>query len=107
MVFRTGLTKYEIEKILDMNYIDASTIRYTLVPGIYENSDIDMMVKSLPPNEVKVNIGIDDIRLKSNLTTNKTLRLTIFFPQNTRFNSISFKITGSYRKICSIDTRYI
>ena len=34
------------------------------------------MVKSLLPKEVKVKITIDDIRLKSNLTTNKTIRFT-------------------------------
>ena len=34
------------------------------------------MLKSLLPDEVKVNITIDDIRIKSNLTTAKTIRLT-------------------------------
>ena len=34
------------------------------------------MLKSSLPNEVKVNITIDDIRLKSNLTTNKPVRFT-------------------------------
>ena len=34
------------------------------------------MLKSLVPKEVKVNIAVDDVRLKSNLTTNKTIRLT-------------------------------
>ena len=39
------------------------------------------MLKSLLPDEVKVNISFDDIRPKSNLTTNKTIRFTlkIFF----------------------------
>ena len=32
------------------------------------------MLESLVPNEVKVDIEIDDIRLKSNLITNKTIR---------------------------------
>ena len=35
-----------------------------------------MMLKSLLPKDVKVKITIDDIRLKSNLTTNKTIRFT-------------------------------
>ena len=35
-----------------------------------------MMVKSLLPKEVKVNITIDDINLKSNLTNNKLIRFT-------------------------------
>ena len=34
------------------------------------------MVMSLLLDDVKVNITIDDIRLKSNLTTNKTIRFT-------------------------------
>ena len=34
------------------------------------------MLKSLLPKEVKVKNKIDDIRLKSNLTTYKTIRFT-------------------------------
>ena len=34
------------------------------------------MLKNLLPNEVKVNITIDDVRLRSNLTTNKTIKFT-------------------------------
>ena len=36
------------------------------------------MIKSLLPDEVKVKLTIDDIRLRSNLTTNKTIRITKF-----------------------------
>ena len=35
-----------------------------------------MMLKSLLPNEVKENTTIDDIRLRANLTANKTVRFT-------------------------------
>ena len=34
------------------------------------------MLKCLRPDEVKLNITIDDIRLRSNLTTNETIRFT-------------------------------
>ena len=34
------------------------------------------MLKSLHPDEFKVNITIDDIRLRSNLTTDKTIGFT-------------------------------
>ena len=34
------------------------------------------MSKSLLPDDVKVAITIDDIRLKSNLITNKTIKVT-------------------------------
>ena len=35
-----------------------------------------LRLKSLLPNEVKVEITINDIRLKSNITTNKTIKFT-------------------------------
>ena len=62
--------------ILDLKYITGSTKVYTLPPGVYEFMDINFMLKSLLPKEVKLNITIDDITLKSNLATNKTIRLT-------------------------------
>ena len=39
------------------------------------------MLMSFFPKKVKINITIDDVRLKSNLSTNKTIRFTkkIFF----------------------------
>ena len=50
-----------MEKILDVKYIDTSTIGKTLPPGIYEIGDKNLMLKNLFPNEVKLNIKIDDI----------------------------------------------
>ena len=76
MVFRTELTYSEIENILDMKNITKTSIGYTLPPGIKKGSDINLMLKSLLPDEVKVNFTIDDNRLKTNLTTNKTFRFT-------------------------------
>ena len=54
-----------------MKYIATSSTAYTLPPGIYEVSDNTLMLKSLFSNEVKIDITIDDIRLRSNLTRNK------------------------------------
>ena len=74
------LTYDEIVDILDMKYIAGSTNGYTLAGstngytlphGIYEITDNNLMLEILLPNEVKVNITIDDIRLRSNLNTNK------------------------------------
>ena len=45
-----------------MKYIPTSTIENTLPIGIYENSDINLMLKSLLPKDVKLDITIDDIR---------------------------------------------
>ena len=49
---------------------------YTLEPGIFEFSDNELMLKSLLPDVIKVNITIDDIRLRWNLTTIKIIRFT-------------------------------
>ena len=76
MVCRLQLTYDEIIDILDVKYIAGSIIGYTLPPGIYEISDFNLMLKSLLPDEVKVKITIDVIRLKSNLTTNKIIKFT-------------------------------
>ena len=76
LVFRSQLTHHEIVDILDVKHIAGSTKGYTLEPGIYKIIDINFMLKFLLHKEVKVNITIDDVRLKSNLTTNKTNRFT-------------------------------
>ena len=69
MVYRLQLTYVEIIDILDVKFIAGSTIGYTLLPGVYEISDINLMLKSLFPGKVKINYTIDDIGLRSNLTT--------------------------------------
>ena len=82
MVFRMDSTYSEIEKTLDMKHIDTSTIGHSLPTGINEISDIKLMLKCLFPDEVKLNISNDDIRLKSNLITNKTnwfIRKSFFY----------------------------
>ena len=76
MVFRIELTYSEIEKILDVKSNPTSCTGYTLQPGIYEISDNNLILKPLLPDVVKVNITIDDIRLRWILPTNKTIRFT-------------------------------
>ena len=76
MVYRFQLTYDETIDILNLEHILTTTIGYTLPPGMYEIIDINFMLKSSLSKEVKVNITIDDIRLKSNLTTNKANRFT-------------------------------
>ena len=107
MVFRMELTYGEIEKILGAKYIAASSTGYTLSRGIYEISDNKVMLKNLLPNEVKVNNTIDDIRLKSNLTTTKTSRFTkkSIFLYHIRFYSITLRIIRCYSRFCSTDFR--
>ena len=96
MVFRMELTYSEIEKRLDVKFNATSTLGYTLPVGIYEIDDIISMFMNLLPNKVKVNITIDDIRLKSNLNTNKTIGFIkkTFFLHDTWFCGQRFRSTN-------------
>ena len=76
LVYRFQLTYDEIMNILDLKYIPTKRTGYSLNPGIYEVVDLNNTLKHILPNNVKVNITIDDIRLKSNLKTNQTLLFT-------------------------------
>ena len=76
MVYRIQLTYDESIDILDVKYNAGSTIGDTLPPSIYEISDINLMIKSLLPKEIKLMFTIDDIRLKSKLTNDKTVGFT-------------------------------
>ena len=66
----------EIESILEMNCIPLSFSGYTFSSVIYELTDNHLLLETLLPDEVKVKSTIDDIRLTSKLTTNKTKRFT-------------------------------
>ena len=76
MVYRFQLTYDEIMDILDLKYIPTKRTGYSLDPGIYEVIDLNNTLKYILPDNVKVNITIDDIKLKSNLNTNQTLLFT-------------------------------
>ena len=82
MIYRLRLTYDKIIDILIVKHIAGSTIGYTLPPGVYESSDFNLILKSSLSGKVKVILTFDDLRLKSNFTTNKTIRFTSksFFP---------------------------
>ena len=64
----------EIVNFLDVKFITGSTVAYKISTALYEISNLYLMLKALLPKVVKVNITIDDIRLKSNLTNSKTIK---------------------------------
>ena len=76
LVYRMQLTYDEIIDVLDLKYIPTKRTGYTLEPGIYEIFDLNNTLKNILPDNVKVSITIDDIRLKSNLKINQTLIFT-------------------------------
>ena len=69
-------TYNEIIDILDLEYVPTKRTGFSLNPGIYEIVDLNNTLKYILPDNVKVDVTIDDIRLKSNLKTNQTLLFT-------------------------------
>ena len=76
LVYRMQLTYNEIMDILDLENIPTKRIGYSLNPSIYEVIDLNNTLKYILPDNVKIIITIDDIRLKSNLKVNQTLIFT-------------------------------
>ena len=76
IVYRMRLSFDEIMDILDMKYIPTKRTGNSLYPGFYEVVDSNNSLKYILPDNVKVNVTIDDVRLKSNLKTNQTLIFT-------------------------------
>ena len=87
------LSHDEIMDILDLNYIPTKRTGYSLNPGIYEVVDLKNTLKQILPDNVKVNITIDDIKLKSNLNTNQTL---LFTKKSFFFSILGFTQSRSY-----------
>ena len=76
LVYRMRLSYDEIMDILNLKYISTKRTGYSLNPGIYEVVDLNNTLKHILPDNVKVNITIDDVRLKSKLKINQTLMFT-------------------------------
>ena len=81
LVYRMQLFYDEIIDILDLKYIPTKRTGYSLNPGIYEVVDLNNTLKYILPDNVKVSVTIDDVRLKSNLEINQSL----IFPEKAFF----------------------
>ena len=118
MIHRMEFTYDVVVDLLDVKYIAKSAIGYTVAPGVYKISDDNLMLKSLLLHYLKVNITIDDIRLRSNITTNKTIKFSqkFFFYMILRFtqshsslfdnplNGYIKKLAGTYNSEKPINT---
>ena len=93
LVYRMRLSYDEVMNILNIKYIPTKRTGYSLIPGIYEVIDLNTTSKHILPENVKVNITIDDIRLKSNLKTNQTL---IFSEKSFFYTTLGFTRSRSY-----------
>ena len=102
LVYRMRLSYDEIMDILDLEYIPTKRTGYSLNPGIYEVVDLNNTLKHILPDNVKVNITIDDIRLQSNLKINQTL---IFTERSFFYTILGFTQSRSY-PLDDIDSHY-
>ena len=76
LVYRMQLTYDEVIDVLDLKYISTERRGCSLNPGIYEVIDLNNTLYHILPDNVKVFITINDIRLKSNLKINQNLIFT-------------------------------
>ena len=102
LVHRMRLSYDEIMNILDLKYIPTKRTGYSLNPGIYEVNDLNNNLKHILPDNVEVNITIDDIGLKSNLKINQTL---IFTEISFFYTILGFTQSRSY-PLDDIDSHY-
>ena len=72
LVYRFQLTYDGIIDKLDLKYTPTKRTGQFFNPGIYELVDLNSTVKYILPDDVKVSVTIDDVRLKSNLKINQT-----------------------------------
>ena len=102
LVYRMRLSYDEIMNLLDLKYIPTKRTGYSLNPGIYEVNDLNNTLKHILPDNVEVNITIDDIGLKSNLKINQTL---IFTERSFFYTILGFTQSRSY-PLDDIDSHY-
>ena len=76
LVYRFQLTYDVLIDILDLKYIPTKRTGYSVNPGIYEVFELNNTLKQILPDNVKVTVTTDDIRLKSKLKINQTLIFT-------------------------------
>ena len=93
LVYRMRLSYDEIMNILDLIYIPTKRSGFTLSPGIYEIVDLNNTLKYILPDNVKLTVSIDDIRLKSNLKINQIL---IFTEKSFFYTILGFTQSRSY-----------
>ena len=93
LVYRMQLTYNEIIDILDLKYISTKRIGYSLKPNIYQIGDINNTLKNILPDNVKINVTVDERKHKTDLKTNQTL---LFTNKNFFYTILGFIQSHSY-----------
>ena len=76
LVYRFQLTYDEIINILDLKYIGTKRIGYFIEPYIYNVIDLNKTLRNILPDNVKIDINIDERKYKTDLKINQTLIFT-------------------------------
>ena len=93
LIYRMQLTYNEIIDILDLEYIPTKGIGYSLNPNIYNMVDLNNSLKYILPDNVKVNVTIDEKKYKADLKINQTL---IFTNESFFYTILGFTQSHSY-----------
>ena len=93
LVYRFKLTYDEIMDILDLKYIPTKRTGYSMEPNIYNVVDLNKTFKNILPDNVKINISIDERKYKTDLEINQTL---IFTNKSFFYTILGFTQSHSY-----------
>ena len=76
LVYRMQLTYNEIIDILHLKYVPTKRMGYSIEPNIYNVDDLNKTLKNVLPNNVKINVSIDERKYKTDSKNNQTLIFT-------------------------------
>ena len=93
LVYRMQLTYDEIINILDLKYIPTERTGYSIEPNIYNVVDLNKTLKNILPNNIKINVSIDERKYKTDLKINQTL---IFTNKSFFYTILGFTQSHSY-----------
>ena len=93
LVYRFKLTYDEIINILDLKYIPTKRTSYSIEPNIYNVIDLNNTLKNILPDNVKINVTIDERKYKTDLKINQTL---IFTDKSFFYSILGFTQSHSY-----------
>ena len=87
------LTYDEIINVLDLKNIPTKRMGYSIEPNIYNMVDLNKTLKNILPNNVKIDITIDERKYKTDLKINQTL---IFTNKCSFYTILGFTRSHSY-----------
>ena len=91
LVYRFRLTYDEI--ILDLKYIPTKRMSFSIEPNVYNVVDLNRTLKNILPDNVKMDITIDERKYKTDLKINQTL---IFTNKSFFYTILGFTQSHSY-----------